>query len=1765
MSNEEEIGCDHFKSVIKLKYYREGSGIIFLPTTESPYAYILTAKHNFKDENEKLIPLKEIDNEKVKIDFKEYDEDSFINIAAKEVLYLDDADIDLAIIIVEVSSLNKIILKAIPILNILDNQFSHCIFKGYPEILNNNIQCIQSKYHAKTNRKLFTIKSDNNLSSFDFSEYDNTVGFSGSGLLTAFNKKPVLAGVIVKVNNSFSEIDCIDLKVVFQNINEVLNDRSYTKINIIESESIELSRSNEIETLKGYQTNLTTDLNISDQHKEIIEKLESYDIEGAKKLLRDISEPSGETYRLNALVALTDKDMPLAFSYIENAKNKEVVPNDLEFVKGLVYYFSSIDKKGYKRISPYPIDRLYIKRDQLSQENIFKAQEIFLELSSKNENTDYDVWYLASLHLTDLEKTEEKVKELIEKNPLNYGVITYTMAFDFDVDLSTSIQKLEEIKDKSINNIIDLVNCYNHHKLFEKTIILLKENETSFDKNSELLEKCYVNTYMLDKKFDEALKIISVSKNESIKNLESIVNVERYYSNAQWDDLISYYEKDLDTDNLYNICKIKAIQNDWEFISEKADELLEKLPLFEVLDLVVTAKYNSKKYKDVLQILESYNKIYFVLNEKLKRIKSHCLYKLGKPLESALLLDSLQRKTPNDIFALIDISRKIGDSTKVESLVSDFYIKNQNNLNVREKLQLGNLVKDDSPNFANKIYQNALSEKITEEEKAGLILEALEMPDRKLFEEIVKTPYVAYVDLGDEIRNAIEQDQSNIYQNYLRGNISAHKLNDQNYFIESLNPENKKIFFSRAGNRVAFISIDSKIKNIYCDISSLLFIDYLDLFENIFNVFENIYIPMNTIEYINNIQNTTLKNILNYYIKEGKVFFTNELSEDDLNEDTSVYLLEKSLQYLFKTDIKENSVILFDDRFLNKFSRTDKADIFAINDLLYTFFTNDLISENLYYQKLLSLREKNIMYISFSVDELIYHLQKAPIENDKLIETAELEIIRKHFAHTVQNFCYLSIKDKDKNMNMSEMYFFTNTSKLIANIYIELWNIDKEKWDIYVNYANENFYVLNYGYFLKDAVDNLNTNRLVSLSLSSLLYVGFFNTKNEQTKYINKIENRFLEPILYSNRVLFNEFINTLKIQLLQNYEYGEKDQKILDSLQVDFIKKLPFKIRNKLIEDEKIRERFDLTYPMKLRDKTINFDDLVIKIDSVLNNNKKEEFEDFEIYIEENEVLVKNTKTSDINNFADDFYMLSQDKKLRREVFEKNEEWIDCKKSKKRAIIKDIQSTTNAIKRFKKFEQYKKLSAEPYYKSLFDESNKKHLIDFNFVIPEGIELVSNYFRFELINDFDKNKKIAIKELLNDSNLSKTLHKIFALPQELPSQVYKKLNTLSHKKQVKLLKKYHNTVATPLNIFHLVNLINKTAKNKKFAKRVIGRILNKFSKDTLVQIKAYLTVYKYMFYRFKSEFDIEKNLLYMLSWGHADRIFRNFLALGIDSKYLDDIFTQKTRFDSSEVFAFENRTNILHPSALDDVSFLFKGLNYALKDDFEGIELSIFSEYTLIKDSKIPSYKLLKDFSLLENKCDSFMNKDYKNLFSYIDKSEGNVFSNSFLASLTNDTITDLKNTPDKVELYNMLKAIFDNVNIYKENKDDLLELMKNIDFDKIVDDYYMSVLNFISIQNIYLRDESLDKSIKKEMIKKCREITTEKELSPYFDILVYLSVASSEKIEDRVLYFTNLLRKIETDENRNLLKTALSNIAMQLPLNESNILAEYLVELRTK
>ena len=72
------------------------------------------------------------------------------------------------------------------------------------------------------------------------------------------------------------------------------------------------------------------------------------------------------------------------------------------------------------------------------------------------------------------------------------------------------------------------------------------------------------------------------TKDEAVKNLMkknrnkvmSTENLAEKAGNIAGKKNAKIILRDLAIENLYNICKVKAIQNDWEFISEKADLVL---------------------------------------------------------------------------------------------------------------------------------------------------------------------------------------------------------------------------------------------------------------------------------------------------------------------------------------------------------------------------------------------------------------------------------------------------------------------------------------------------------------------------------------------------------------------------------------------------------------------------------------------------------------------------------------------------------------------------------------------------------------------------------------------------------------------------------------------------------------------------------------------------------------------------------------------------------------------------------------------------------------------------------------------------------------------------------------------------------------------------------------------------------------------------------------------------------------------------------------
>ena len=1808
------IRCDDLeKYTVRISYdQRQGSGIIFLPNEDSNYSYILTAKHNFKDSNDKLIPKENLSLKKIKIEYREFDDVPFSQILCEDIIYHDE--LDLAIIIVSADTVKKVILKLSQLSILSIESFSQCIFKGYPCVSKSSSTCLDGKYKERAERTTFKIKVDD-LASYHQSEFQNTRGFSGSGVLTPFNNEPFLVGLILEVKSAFNELKCLDFRYI--DINSILEEADYPPIKVeskevfedIESKAFEVIQSinpklssedtqknlDKIkEILQKRQTrssfgdrmmmfSLSSDIsvfnnetdNTDDLNKEALKYLENGNILGAKEVLESIAIPNGETYRLKALLCLQEKDISSANEYIEKAKENKANAKEIDFTQGLIYYFSSLQEDGYTNLNPYPIDSIYIKYDRRSLENIKKAQSIFLELSERNENIDYDTWYLASLHLINLEQTYIKSKKFIEEKPNHFGAIIYIVAFGFDIDLSNSIKYINAIENKNLQNIIDLINCNIHMRNYSQALTLLVENKDSFE-DKVLLEKSYINIYRAQTLFDEALEIIDNSTNETIKKLKQFIIIEKLFFNKHWNELIKIYIKDDTSLGLFRLCKIKAILNDWKFVASKVDTLVDNLENISVFDLVITALYNNKEYEKALNLLEKYSEIFGELTDKLKRIKSNSLNKIGNTNQAISILEGIKEKGFDDINNLIYQYNKMGSFNKIESLALN--IIDDENIPYHLKISTASIIKNKNNPLAQKLISNIDLEKLSDEQVAGLIPISLESKDEKLrsilfprWNKLIEQDekYGVKLHIDDFLKFFEEQTKrsSEIFEKYKYNLIGFHFLDNSKIYFDKLFSSTDTPLFIRAGNKAYLENFNTDIENIYLDISSIFILYRLELLELIIEKY-NVYIPPYFIQMISNhiyeYEKTCkeLIQVLSIYIQKEKVKFTHELEPEELKERDYLNLELLNFMSFTKTKIKDNSAILVDDRFINTYITIDTTLIYGINDLLKTLYKKEIITQEEYFQKILILREKKLLFLPFEDEEFLFHLFNAELENDKLIETRELKVFREYFNYTYKNLKYLTLKHKESTK--IEAHYVGHIHTFIGRLFCEIWRKDKDNWNMYFDYLVENFLVINSIYFIKDKVEYYDEAQFVAMSISSMLYLSIFVIVDDLKEYIDRINFKLLEPIVYRDSDIFNNLVGLLKYNLKQEYNEDKEYQDLLESLHIKFINSLPYRLRDKILDDTVITKKYKFIQTTSLNGKNIDRNELIRKVSSVLKYNIKEIIKDqFEIYLDKDILLLKDLTTNETQVFSHEFYIMSPSLKVQKEVLNDNPKWFDFKDSKIIKYKKSILVLNNPIERFLKLEYYRNMSGDSYYEFIFDDLKESGMIDFSRFIPENIETVASHYRFLTKGKFKTNKKVSIKKLLNEDDIALTLERLCSLPQELPNDIYVKLNSLGKEEKIKLLERFRNVASTPLNRFHFIKIVSKCL-DEKLAKRIIKKSIIKIPRDILLEIKAYLSVYKWVYVEFKYKFNITEELLIMLSFGHTDRLFKNFKAVNIKLEQIVSEFSQRTRNYLDDILNKRTLYDVLDPFEIDEYNFLFKGLHYALGNDMEFIKNDKFISLIYSnKEKEIPYFELFKDQSLLSNCCSSFLNKDYSEFFTNLIGEKKNIYSKNSIEKFVESIFKDLKNNPANYEQYSVLNIVFKHAPIYSQYCDIFVELILNIDFSKLENIYQLSILKLASNQNIYLKSVQIEQHLKNVIVSLCKDCSSNDVLIKYFDIIIYLSIGSSNNLEDRIRYLCTVLKESTTESNKEILKYIISSLVFQFPIKQSNLLVEFLLELR--
>jgi hypothetical protein len=164
--------------------------------------------------------------------------------------------------------------------------------------------------------------------------------------------------------------------------------------------------------------------------------------------------PNAETRRLHALAFLLKGSLPSAQMQIQAALNERGKWESVRTASAIINYFSALSPVALPNTMvpwPEPIDWAFIKRDNQSLERLRKAKAEFEGLALQPDREDesrhlLEVWCLASLANDPDQQVEaqEFCRSILGKDPTNSRALTWALARDYEVDLSSIERAMEE-------------------------------------------------------------------------------------------------------------------------------------------------------------------------------------------------------------------------------------------------------------------------------------------------------------------------------------------------------------------------------------------------------------------------------------------------------------------------------------------------------------------------------------------------------------------------------------------------------------------------------------------------------------------------------------------------------------------------------------------------------------------------------------------------------------------------------------------------------------------------------------------------------------------------------------------------------------------------------------------------------------------------------------------------------------------------------------------------------------------------------------------------------------------------------------------------------------------------------------------------------------------------------------------------------------------------------------------------------------------------
>ncbi len=679
---------------------------------------------------------------------------------------------------------------------------------------------------------------------------------------------------------------------------------------------------------------------------------------------------------------------------------------------------------------------------------------------------------------------------------------------------------------------------------------------------------------------------------------------------------------------------------------------------------------------------------------------------------------------------------------------------------------------------------------------------------------------------------------------------------------------------------------------------------------------------------------------LNSYIQQGKILLLPHFKREVRPvPEASV----EPLYSLLQISPQQHDALWIDDRFVNKFVQRDEGIPIVTSLEVLKGLAIGPFGKQKYYETLIKMRRANVRYIPVEADEIFFHLQQAPIQEDELIETIELKTLRSYVGG-----CLTDGEAVHKHQANSEpILFFERLRQGIIGAWDRVWrsNASHNHKKLWANWLYSSLFAEPRSLCLI-ATGVVNNTALASV-IGELLFTALVmidQGAEAADQYLKWLFKKCLKPLFQIYPGLARDVAVAIKRSVTAHFVGNSNPSHTLPIFQWWYYH-MPSIIRNELTDDADSMSLLQLRNVSfgSMYGFTFVWDELERAITTALSSGAPQSINTRQVgpveisaqILSDNRVAITLSSKERSLSFADDEaqYLFNRPHE-RRLALIRQSQWIDIAPDQLESVASKLAYTEPASIRIEQLQRWQEINANAYYAILNEVLRARQRLHYDRFLPQSIESLLNHNRFLDPSKFDF-AEMAKRTLTEE--MEKFAELIGGLPCMITDDLLLMIDKFSPDSKRKLVRALL-AIRTPLSLIQLVKVLGTPSNNRAYAvlrNRILRQLL---SQEILTEYQAFERILKWIGNRFAGIPDARKlpwDVRLALIWLHASKLFGTLRRTGHPANWIAETFAQGQTLTSVALLDSTSpiRGDAATPNLVKGERLLASGLFYCMSGD----------------------------------------------------------------------------------------------------------------------------------------------------------------------------------------------------------------------------------------